>query len=36
MIREGESEAARLLLELKVTEKAVRAQIAKLAGAEET
>ncbi len=36
VIREGESEASRLLLELKVTEKAVRAQMAKLAGAEET
>jgi hypothetical protein len=36
VIREGESEASRMLLELKVTEKAVRAQMAKLAGVEET
>ncbi|HEX6347874.1 MAG TPA: Clp protease N-terminal domain-containing protein [Candidatus Dormibacteraeota bacterium] len=34
--REGESEAARLLLELGIDEDAVRAQIAELVGAEET
>ena len=36
IIREGDGEAARLLAELKVTEEAVRGQIATLAGAEET
>ncbi len=36
VIREGESEAARLLFELKVTEAAVRRQVVKLAGVEET
>jgi len=36
IIREGESEAARLLFELGVTEEAVRGQIADLVGAEET
>jgi ATP-dependent Clp protease ATP-binding subunit ClpC len=36
VIREGESSAAGLLYDIKVDEAAVRAQIAKLAGAEET
>jgi len=36
VIREGESEASRLLFELEVTEAAVRAQVAQLAGVEET